>query len=126
MFCEDAAQRFGGVLLRPESRSASHRAVVRFARPCTRFFRSSSPSSPLIAIQILKPACIAALKRIFKLCDANKDGILDAMELNDFQVPIPSNDIIQARVSYVRTAQVLQQPAPAHRVGRNPVNRAVT
>jgi hypothetical protein len=36
--------------------------------------------------QVLKPACIAALKRIFKLCDANKDGILDASELNEFQV----------------------------------------
>ncbi|KAH9936174.1 mitochondrial Rho 1 [Fomitopsis serialis] len=29
--------------------------------------------------------CIAALRRIFKLCDANKDGILDASELNEFQ-----------------------------------------
>lgn len=40
----------------------------------------------LICSQVLKPACIAALKRIFKLCDANKDGILDASELNEFQV----------------------------------------
>lgn len=36
--------------------------------------------------QVLKPACVAALKRIFKLCDANKDGVLDASELNEFQV----------------------------------------
>ena len=36
--------------------------------------------------QVLKPACIEALRRIFKLCDANKDGVLDANELNDFQV----------------------------------------
>ena len=36
--------------------------------------------------QILKPSCVSALKRIFKLCDANKDGILDASELNEFQV----------------------------------------
>ena len=40
----------------------------------------------LISGQVLKPACIAALKRIFKLCDTNKDGILDASELNEFQV----------------------------------------
>jgi mitochondrial Rho GTPase 1 len=33
----------------------------------------------------LKPACAAALRRIFKLCDTNRDGILDASELNDFQ-----------------------------------------
>lgn len=26
-----------------------------------------------------------ALKRIFKLCDVNKDGVLDATELNEFQ-----------------------------------------
>jgi len=35
---------------------------------------------------VLKPACIKALKRIFKLCDTNKDGILDPAELNEFQV----------------------------------------
>lgn len=29
---------------------------------------------------------MAALRRIFKLCDTNKDGILDASELNEFQV----------------------------------------
>lgn len=36
--------------------------------------------------QVLKPACVAALRRIFKICDTNKDGILDAAELNEFQV----------------------------------------
>lgn len=40
-------------------------------------------------IQVLKPACIAALKRIFKLCDTDKDGILDPSELNEFQVSFP-------------------------------------
>ncbi|CED83980.1 mitochondrial rho 1 [Phaffia rhodozyma] len=33
----------------------------------------------------LKPKCVDALRRIFKLCDVNKDGILDPNELNDFQ-----------------------------------------
>lgn len=37
-------------------------------------------------LQVLKPGCLKALKRIFKLCDMNKDGILDASELNEFQV----------------------------------------
>ena len=46
----------------------------------------SSIGWSLISAQVLKPACIAALKRIFKLCDTNKDGILDASELNEFQV----------------------------------------
>ena len=45
---------------------------------------------------MLKPACVNALKRIFKLCDKNKDGLLDSAELNDFQViysPGPRTEI---------------------------------
>ncbi|KZV73774.1 mitochondrial Rho GTPase [Peniophora sp. CONT] len=45
------------------------------------------PTAPLYDSRdhVLKPACVEALKRIFKLCDANKDGILDDTELNEFQ-----------------------------------------
>jgi len=45
------------------------------------------PTAPLYDSRdhVLKKECIAALRRIFKLCDANKDGILDASELNEFQ-----------------------------------------
>ncbi|KAH9980350.1 mitochondrial Rho GTPase [Lactifluus volemus] len=45
------------------------------------------PTAPLYDSkkQALKPACIEALSRIFKLCDANKDGVLDYVELNEFQ-----------------------------------------
>jgi Ras family protein T1 len=45
------------------------------------------PTAPLYDSRehVLKPACVNALKRIFKLCDANKDGVLDAAELNEFQ-----------------------------------------
>ncbi|KAJ3715456.1 P-loop containing nucleoside triphosphate hydrolase protein [Lentinula raphanica] len=45
------------------------------------------PTAPLYDSRdhVLKPACARALKRIFKLCDLNKDGILDAHELNEFQ-----------------------------------------
>ncbi|KAG6868992.1 hypothetical protein C0993_006514 [Termitomyces sp. T159_Od127] len=45
------------------------------------------PTAPLYDSRdhVLKPACVAALRRIFKLCDMNKDGILDASELNEFQ-----------------------------------------
>lgn len=51
------------------------------------------PTVPLYDLkeQSLKPACATALRRIFKLCDGNKDGILDDDELNNFQV---SNSII--------------------------------
>ncbi|EJT98761.1 mitochondrial Rho 1 [Dacryopinax primogenitus] len=46
------------------------------------------PTAPLYDSRehVLKPACIDALKRIFKLCDVNKDGILDAQELDEFQI----------------------------------------
>ncbi|KAJ3771114.1 P-loop containing nucleoside triphosphate hydrolase protein [Lentinula raphanica] len=45
------------------------------------------PTAPLYDSRdhVLKSACVRALKRIFKLCDLNKDGILDAHELNEFQ-----------------------------------------
>ncbi|KAF8133770.1 EF hand associated-domain-containing protein, partial [Boletus edulis] len=45
------------------------------------------PTAPLYDSRehVLKPACVSALKRIFKLCDTNKDGVLDATELNEFQ-----------------------------------------
>ncbi|KAF9013534.1 EF hand associated-domain-containing protein [Cyathus striatus] len=45
------------------------------------------PTAPLYDSRehVLKPACVAALTRIFNLCDANKDRILDAAELNEFQ-----------------------------------------
>ncbi|EKM79460.1 hypothetical protein AGABI1DRAFT_59100 [Agaricus bisporus var. burnettii JB137-S8] len=45
------------------------------------------PTAPLYDSRdhVLKPACVAALRRIFKICDTNKDGILDAAELNEFQ-----------------------------------------
>ncbi|KAF8555705.1 mitochondrial Rho GTPase [Imleria badia] len=45
------------------------------------------PTAPLYDSRehVLKPACVSALKRIFKLCDTNKDGVLDPTELNEFQ-----------------------------------------
>ncbi|GJJ13272.1 ERMES complex Ca(2+)-binding regulatory GTPasegem1 [Clathrus columnatus] len=45
------------------------------------------PTAPLYDSRehVLKPACVNALRRIFKLCDTNKDGVLDTNELNEFQ-----------------------------------------
>ena len=45
------------------------------------------PTAPLYDSNIheLKPACQAALLRIFKLCDKDKDGLLNNSELNEFQ-----------------------------------------
>lgn len=46
------------------------------------------PTAPLYDSRehVLKPQCVEALKRIFKLCDADKDNILNDDELNEFQV----------------------------------------
>lgn len=35
---------------------------------------------------MLKPQCLDALNRIFKLCDFDKDNVLNDIELNEFQV----------------------------------------
>lgn len=40
--------------------------------------------------QRLKPRCSQALKRVFLLCDRDKDNLLDEEELNDFQVTLLS------------------------------------
>ncbi|KAG0596001.1 hypothetical protein M758_UG216000 [Ceratodon purpureus] len=46
------------------------------------------PTAPLFdqESQTLKPRCVRALKRIFILCDHDRDGTLNDAELNDFQV----------------------------------------
>ncbi|KAJ3041842.1 ERMES complex Ca(2+)-binding regulatory GTPase gem1 [Rhizophlyctis rosea] len=45
------------------------------------------PTAPLYDSRehTLKPACIDALRRIFKLCDLDKDGLLNDEEINEFQ-----------------------------------------
>ncbi|KAG0799728.1 hypothetical protein G6F22_002940 [Rhizopus arrhizus] len=45
------------------------------------------PTAPLYDSRehVLKPQCVEALKRIFKLCDTDKDNILNDNELNEFQ-----------------------------------------
>ncbi|PWZ02167.1 mitochondrial Rho GTPase 1 [Testicularia cyperi] len=45
------------------------------------------PTAPLYDSRehVLKPACVDALKRIFRLCDCDKDSLLSDAELNDFQ-----------------------------------------
>lgn len=52
--------------------------------------RRVSPSLPathcICALpQILKPKCTEALRRIFKVSDVDKDGLLNSAELNQFQ-----------------------------------------
>jgi Ras family protein T1 len=46
------------------------------------------PTAPLFdqETQTLRPRCVRALKRIFILCDHDRDGALSDSELNNFQV----------------------------------------
>lgn len=45
------------------------------------------PTAPLYDSRshTLKPACVDALRNIFRLCDADKDDVLSDVELNEFQ-----------------------------------------
>ncbi|XP_009625701.1 mitochondrial Rho GTPase 1 [Nicotiana tomentosiformis] len=59
------------------------------------------PTAPLFdqEAQTLKPRCVRALKRIFILCDLDRDGALSDAELNDFQVkcfnaPLQPSEIV--------------------------------
>uniref|UniRef100_A0A5B7BEV4 Putative Mitochondrial Rho GTPase 1 n=1 Tax=Davidia involucrata TaxID=16924 RepID=A0A5B7BEV4_DAVIN len=59
------------------------------------------PTAPLFdqEAQTLKPRCVRALKRIFILCDHDRDGSLSDAELNDFQVkcfnaPLQPSEIV--------------------------------
>ncbi|KAG6429714.1 hypothetical protein SASPL_107767 [Salvia splendens] len=59
------------------------------------------PTAPLFdqEQQVLKPRCVRALKKIFILCDHDRDGSLSDAELNEFQVkcfnaPLPASEIV--------------------------------
>ncbi|CAN4108729.1 unnamed protein product [Withania somnifera] len=58
-----------------------------------------SASRHIQEAQTLKPRCVRALKRIFILCDLDRDGALSDAELNDFQVkcfnaPLQPSEIV--------------------------------
>ncbi|XP_052193595.1 mitochondrial Rho GTPase 1-like [Diospyros lotus] len=62
------------------------------------------PTAPLFdqEAQTLKPRCVRALKRIFILCDHDRDGTLNDAELNDFQVkcfnaPLQPSEIVEVK-----------------------------
>ncbi|KDE06290.1 mitochondrial Rho GTPase 1 [Microbotryum lychnidis-dioicae p1A1 Lamole] len=76
------------------------------------------PTAPLYDTRehTLKPACVAALSRIFKLCDINKDGLLSDDELNDFQrvcfdAPLQARELAGIKEVVSQGTQDDQQPA---------------
>lgn len=53
---------------------------------------------------MLKPACIDALRRIFKLCDLDGDGALNNDELNEFQLKCFNSPLQKAELEGVKKA----------------------
>ncbi|KAG2545005.1 mitochondrial Rho GTPase 1-like isoform X2 [Panicum virgatum] len=70
------------------------------------------PTAPLFdqEAQSLKPRCVRALKRIFILCDNDKDGALSDVELNEFQVRCFSAPLQPTEISGVK--RVVQEKMP--------------
>ncbi|CAK7566488.1 MAG: ERMES complex Ca(2+)-binding regulatory GTPase gem1 [Sporothrix epigloea] len=58
----------------------------------------------------LKPACVAALRRIFYLCDKDQDGYLNDREMHAFQEmafnkPLPPEDLASIKLTLAKTAR---------------------
>lgn len=63
---------------------------------------------------ILKPAAIAALRRIFYLCDKDQDGLLNDQEMNDFQSkcfekPLSAEDLDNIKQSIQRGSSAAEK-----------------
>nr|CAD1821942.1 unnamed protein product [Ananas comosus var. bracteatus] len=70
------------------------------------------PTAPLFdqETQSLKPRCVRALKRIFILCDHDRDGALSDAELNDFQVKCFNAPLQPSEITGVK--RVVQEKMP--------------
>ncbi|KAM7478030.1 hypothetical protein LguiA_026243 [Lonicera macranthoides] len=70
------------------------------------------PTAPLFdqEAQTLKPLCVRALKRIFILCDHDRDGALSDAELNDFQVRCFNSPLQPSEIVGVK--RVVQEKLP--------------
>ncbi|XP_020101730.1 mitochondrial Rho GTPase 1-like isoform X2 [Ananas comosus] len=70
------------------------------------------PTAPLFnqETQSLRPRCVRAFKRIFILCDNDRDGALSDAELNDFQVKCFNAPLQPAEILDVK--EVVQEKMP--------------
>ncbi|WWD20979.1 mitochondrial Rho GTPase 1 [Kwoniella shandongensis] len=88
------------------------------------------PTAPLYDSRehTLKPKCLEALKRIFKISDVDKDGLLNAVELNQFQqkcfsAPLQSQEL-DGILELVRSYDPsLVLPVPSYSVPSTPLPR---
>lgn len=74
------------------------------------------PTAPLYDSRehALKPACVDALRRIFRLCDGDKDGLLSDAELNDFQRKCFDAPLQSQELEGIKDL-VVQAPIAGHR-----------
>lgn len=75
--------------------------------PETFYFAQRSvlyPTAPLYDARShqLKPACLRALRRIFKVCDVDKDGLLSDTEINAFQAKCFAAPLQQSELDGVK------------------------
>ncbi|CAG8545799.1 2502_t:CDS:10, partial [Scutellospora calospora] len=77
------------------------------------------PTAPLYDSRehVLKPACIDALKRIFNICDIDKDGVLNDNELNDFQRKCFNAPLQQQELEGVKEVVREYEPSGVNEVG---------
>ncbi|KAI9350173.1 EF hand associated-domain-containing protein, partial [Obelidium mucronatum] len=70
------------------------------------------PTAPLYDSRehALKPACIDALRRIFRLCDLDKNGALDDEEINEFQAKCFGSPLQRQELESVKL--VVQEAEP--------------
>lgn len=86
MLRHDTDKRARSYPLRSEGRYSSSSPLIRLSPTRKHLSPLGVSLKSEFPFKCFKPACAAALKRIFKLNDSNKDSVLDASELNEFQV----------------------------------------
>lgn len=72
------------------------------------------PIAPLFDSKesMLKPAAVAALHRIFYLCDKDRDGWLNDAEIRDFQVKCFGKPLSDEDLEHIKTTIARSCPAP--------------
>ncbi|KAJ3277074.1 ERMES complex Ca(2+)-binding regulatory GTPase gem1 [Terramyces sp. JEL0728] len=77
------------------------------------------PTAPLYDSReyVLKPACIDALRRIFKLCDIDKNGYLDDNEIDTFQKKCFGAPLQKHELESVKTVVMQNEPEGVTELG---------
>ncbi|CAO3615069.1 unnamed protein product [Cunninghamella echinulata] len=84
------------------------------------------PTAPLYDSRehVLKPQCVDALRRIFKLCDSDKDNVLNDIELNEFQRKCFNTPLQQHELDGVKDVVRQHEPAGVNENGLTEVGFA--